>query len=164
MPWSVYFPGGNRVDLQHTSDETGGLWGGPVEIWRGAPSATDHPEIEHAFLRLRNLALHKDFIRHSWSWEIPDYYQDLKNFGDDRRYMVLSATGGMLNWTLVLRFPPRTPQFIFAAVAAAFNATSKHVSPPEERLATIGTKRLRAKRAAAKKTKTTSKKREAQQP
>jgi hypothetical protein len=134
MPWHVYFPGGTLVSLKHIPEGDGELWGGSVEIWRGSPSATDHPEIQHAFMRLQNLALHKDFIRHRWSWEIPDRWQDAPNFGESRRYMVLTATGGMVNWTLVLRFPPRTPQFVYAAVAAAFEATSKHAEPAPERL------------------------------
>lgn len=147
MPWFVAFPGGNRVDLKHLPDEESDeLWGGPVEIWRGAPSATDHPEIQHAFMRLQNLALHRDFIRHRWTWEIPDRWQDAANFGDFRRYMVLTATGGTTNWTLVLRLPPRAPQFVYAALAAAFNATSKHAEPAPERLASKYTQRLRRAR------------------
>lgn len=148
MSWFVSFPGGNAVTLKHVPDEQNReAWGGPIEVWRGTPSAADHPEIQHAFLRLQNLALHKDFIRHRWTWEIPDHWQDALNVGDARRYMVLRASGGAMNWTLVLRLPPRAPQFVYAAIAAAFNATSKHAEPDPERLASKDTKRARARRA-----------------
>lgn len=97
-----------------------------MEIWRGAPAADSHPELEHAFLALDNPAIHQAFIRHRWTWEVPDYYDGLANLGEDsRRYMILQANGAEINWTLVLRFQLRTPAFVWKAIASAFNATPK---------------------------------------
>lgn len=154
MPWQrVAFPGGNKIELVHLADdEIALLWMGTVEIWKGAPGPTSHPELEHAFLRLLNLALHQDFIRHAWTWELPDNWQGWDNTGDGRRYMVLTAKGGSQNWTLVLRFPPRAPQFVYAAVAGAFNATSAHAEPaPTPKKKTPPRRKPAAKRSTKRK-------------
>jgi hypothetical protein len=126
--WRVYLEGeqGRKsVRLFHDAGDDGPLWSGLVEIWRGAPGADSHPEIEHAFRAIELPEPHQDFIRHRWTWDIPDLWADAPNFGENRRYLVLYATGGVLNWTLVLRLPPDTPRFVWTAICRGFNATRK---------------------------------------
>lgn len=123
--WHVYLEGA-AVRLVHAAgDDEGPLWSGLVEIWRGAPGADSHPEIEHAFRAIEIREPHQDFIRHRWTWDIPDYYADAPNFGEHRRYLILQANGGALNWTLVLRLPPRAPRFVWTAICRGFNASRK---------------------------------------
>lgn len=134
MPfWHVHLsPGSPVAHLVHNqTDDDGGVWSGDIEIWRGAPAWTDHPELEHAVLGIMNLAVHADFIRHRWTFDIPDRYNDKWNCGDDREWMVLKATGGPSCWTLVLRFPKRTPQFVWTAVAEGFHAQLVGAAVPE---------------------------------
>lgn len=125
MPnWRVRFEG-RIVHLLHVADGNGPLWSGPVEIVRGAPSAESHPELQHAFMALDNPAPHQDFIRHRWNYEIPDNYRGLSNLGDGRQYLILQASGGMLNWTLDLKLPLNAPRFVYKAICRAFHATLK---------------------------------------
>lgn len=123
--WHVYFEEAGVRLVHAAGDAEGPLWSGIVEIWRGAPGALSHPEIEHAFRAIEIPEPHQDFIRHSWTWEIPDYYADAPNFGEQRRYLILQANGGMLNWTLVLRLPFNAPRFVWKAIARGFNASRK---------------------------------------
>jgi hypothetical protein len=126
--WRVYLEG-TAVRLVHAAgDDEGPLWSGLVEIWRGAPGADSHPEIEHAFRAIEIREPHQDFIRHRWTWEIPDYWENAPNFGEHRRYLILQAAGGSLNWTLVLRLSPHAPRFVWTAICAGFNAVRKENS------------------------------------
>lgn len=120
--WHVRFEGSAIRLLHNEADEDGGVWSGTVTIHRGAPSADSHPEIAHGFLCLTNPFVHREFVRHAWSYEIPDAWGGHPNTGSARRFMVLRATGGMLNWTLVLSFPFQCPRFVFRAIARAFGA------------------------------------------
>lgn len=135
MPhWHVSFPedAPKLVHLVHTTeDEDGPVWSGTIEIWRGAPSWRDKPELEHAMLGVINPAIHRDFIRHQWEFDLPDRYADRWNCGEMREFATLTATGGFFNWQLVLRFPAgfRTPDFVFRAIVAGFGATIKDVEP-----------------------------------
>lgn len=131
MPFWHSYLDGRTVTIVHSQPEEGqpvGRW--DVEIHRGTPSATDHPEIEHAFMGIHNPEVHKDFIRHSWEWEIPDVHAGYRNSGAGRRYMILRASGGPMNWTLELKFPPLTPPYVFAAVARGFHARPKQIQAP----------------------------------
>jgi hypothetical protein len=123
--WSVR-PDGLFVHLSHwQADEDGPIWSGTVEILRGAPGAGSHPELTHAFMAMDLPAPHQEFIRHKWTWEIPDYYRNLPNFGESRRYLILQASGGYLNWTLELCLPPLTPRFVWTAICRGFNSSRK---------------------------------------
>jgi hypothetical protein len=145
MPWHPTLAG-KAVHLLHEADGEGPLWSGEVEIWRGTPSATDHPEIEHAFLGIGNPAIHRDFIRHRWTWEIPDWWEGYKNFGEGRRYLILRASGGVMNWTLCLKLPPLTPRFVYKAIARAFHAEPVPQKAPAPK---ITPRRCRSTPAAA---------------
>ncbi len=132
MAWHVSFPAESPklVHLLHDrEDEDGPAWSGTIEIWRGAPSWRDKPELEHAMLGVINPVIHRDFIRHRWEFDLPDRYADRWNCGEQREFAVLTATGGDFNWQLVLRFPAgfRTPDFVFKAIVAGFGATIKGV-------------------------------------
>lgn len=129
MPnWHVRVEGRFIRLLHNQADEEGPVWSGTVEVWRGAPGADSHPELFHAFLSIANAAVHQEFVRHQWSYEIPDTWGGHPNYGQHRRFMILQARGGMLNWTLVLAFPLGAPQLAWRAVAKAFNATQKETA------------------------------------
>ena len=97
-----------------------GAW--DIEIHRGAPSWASHPELQHAALGIMNEVVHRPFILHSWTFDVPDRWGGRENFGARREFMTLQATGGSMNWSLVLRFPPHAPQAVWAAVARGFHA------------------------------------------
>lgn len=122
--WRVRIDG-RFVQLLHPADDEGELWSGAVEIVRGAPAADSHPELEHAFLAMDLPAPHQAFIRHAWTYEIPETYRDLSNLGEQRRYLILRASGREVNWTLDLQLPHATPRFVYKAICRAFNATLK---------------------------------------
>lgn len=120
--WHVRLDGDTAFVSHQQVDDEGGVWSGEVVIHRGAPSWESHPELHHGILALTMPAVHRDFIRHRWTWEVPDVWAGRVNTAEMREYMVLRATGGACNWVLVLRFPRRTEPFVFAAVARAFGA------------------------------------------
>lgn len=126
MPnWHVVLRG-PTARLAHTAeDDTGGIWRGEIEVWRGAPSWEEHPEILHAILGVQTAGgyPHGRFILHTWTLDIPERYEGLWNCGDDRRYVVMRASGGFRNWTLVLKIPLRTPDFVLQALQAGFHAS-----------------------------------------
>jgi len=115
------------VDVVYHPDEpSGSVWAGAVELHRGAPSPSSHPELTHAFLNIAGPdALHRKFIRHRWEADIPDRYEGLPNTGENRRYLTLTATGAEINWSLVLKLPPGAPRHVFHAIARAFHAAWK---------------------------------------
>ena len=117
----------NSVDLVYHPDEpTGTVWAGAVELHRGAPSPDSHPELAHAFQNIAGPdSIHREFIRHRWEVDIPALYEGLPNTGEHRRYLTLTATGGEINWSLVLKLPPGAPWHVFHAIANAFRATWK---------------------------------------
>lgn len=122
---------GQTLRLSHIQpDETGDVWAGEVLLWRGAPSWESHPELLAAASRVSDPAVNRDLIRHAWTWDLPETWEGFWNCGDDRRYMTLSASGGSMNWRLVLRFPRYTPPHVFAAVAAGFAAVLQGIPAP----------------------------------
>lgn len=126
MPdWHVRL-NGPTARLAHTAeDDSGGIWSGDIELWRGAAAWDDQPEILHAILGIQTGGgyPHGRFILHTWTLDIPDRYEGLWNCGDDRRYVVLRASGGHRNWTLILKLPVRTPDFVLQAIQQAFHAS-----------------------------------------
>ena len=128
MAYNVYL--GERLIriVYHPETAEGKICAGEVELHRGAPSVTDHPELQHAFMSMDNPAVHAEFVRHRWTWELPNFYAGLPNYGDARRYLLLTASGGDLNWTLVLKVPPRTPNHVIARICSAFHAHPKEDS------------------------------------
>lgn len=126
MPWHVSFPPGSKTfHIVHERDDDGPLWSGTVEIFRGSPAVDDHPEIEHAVRRIGNPALFEDFIRHRWTYSIPDAWGGRSNLGPDRAFLELQATGGVMNWTLLLKLPRNAPRFVWVRICRAFNASLK---------------------------------------
>lgn len=134
MPnWIVEIDGA-RVRLVHgQNDDEGPLWLGVVSIHQGAPSADSHPELAHAFLAIMNEAVHREFVRQRWTYEIPDTWGGNPNYGARRRFMILRATGA-LSWTLALLFPISSPRFVFRAVARGFAATPQELPRKEPTL------------------------------
>lgn len=126
---------GNTLRISHIQpDDTGPVWAGDVLLWRGAPSWDSHRELQAGSHGIVNPTLNRDLLLHTWTWDLPPFWEGSWNGGDDRRYMTLSASGGAMNWRLVLRFPPRTPSFVFQAVAAGFGATFRQ---PVEHVETL---------------------------
>lgn len=108
-------------------------WSGTVELHRGAPAVDSHPELTHAFLSIgERPELHREFIRHRWEADIPDFYGGLPNTGESRRYLTMNASGAEINWSLVLKLPPSTPQHVFRRITQAFGATIKGVPQAKE--------------------------------
>lgn len=132
MAYNVYL--GERLIriVYHPETAEGKIWAGEVELHRGAPSVTDHPELLHAFMSMDNPAVHAEFVRHRWTWELPNFYEGLPNYGPDRRYLLLTASGGDLNWSLVLKLPPRTPNHVIARICSAFHALPAVATQPKE--------------------------------
>lgn len=127
--WHVAIDGRYVRLLHNQANDEGGVWSGTLELWRGAPDF-EHPELRHAILAITNPAVHREFVRHTWSYEIPDFWGGQPNFGPNRRFLVLRARGGMLNWTLVLALPPKTPRFVWKAIARGFNAKKETAMKP----------------------------------
>lgn len=113
---------GTEIAVSHVlEDEEGPLWSGVVELWRGAPSVESDPELFHGFMAIENPLVHQGFLLHVWNYDVPDYWGDQSNLGDEhRRYFTLRAVG---SWTLTLRLPIGTPQFVWRAIARGFKAT-----------------------------------------
>lgn len=126
MAWHVTpHQGRATFHVLHEKDDDGPLWSGVVEIFRGTPTVDDHPEITHGIFRIASPELFGEFIRHTWTYEIPDSWGGRSNLGRERQWLILYATGGPCCWTLTLRLPTRTPQFVWKRIAQAFNATLK---------------------------------------
>jgi hypothetical protein len=123
--WYVSSQGPVAVLAHAVADDEGPIWRGEVEIVRGAPSWDSHPELDHAIKGLMNASAHRDFVRHAWTYDLPDHYASQSNMGENRRYLLLTASGGALNWSLVLRLPRDTPQFVYAAICRGFHASLK---------------------------------------
>lgn len=131
---------GQTLRLSHIQpDETGDVWAGEVLLFRGAPSWESHPELLAAASRVSDPAVNRDLIRHAWAWDLPETWEGFWNCGDDRRYMTLSASGGSMNWRLVLCFPRHTPPHVFAAVAAGFAAELQGIPAAREPKAVLPT-------------------------
>jgi hypothetical protein len=114
---------GRNLHLVHTQpDEAGDVWSGVIEIWKGAPSWDSHPELQHAALGVADPLPHAEFIRHTWTYDLPDRWEGAWNCGDTREWMTLHGEGHLYGWDLVLRFPRLTPAFVFAAIARGFGA------------------------------------------
>lgn len=131
LSWHVTLRG-NVAYLSHgIADDDGPVWAGEVELWRGAPSFDSHPEIEHA-LRAIMSPIHRDeFVRHTWVYDIPDHWGGAVNAGPNhRRYLLLTASGGLINWSLTLRLPVGAPKFVWKAIAYGFKATLKGDTMP----------------------------------
>lgn len=126
LNWHVTIRG-NVVLLSHgLADEDGPVWAGEVELWRGAPAFDDHPELEHAVRAIMNPIHRDEFVRHKWTYDIPDHWAGASNFGPNhRRYLLLTASGGLINWKLTLKLPTGTPQFVWKALAYGFKAVPK---------------------------------------
>jgi hypothetical protein len=129
LNWHVTIRG-NVVLLSHgLADDDGPVWAGEVELWRGAPAFDDHPELEHAIRSIMNPIHRDEFVRHRWTYDIPDHWAGAPNFGPNhRRYLLLTASGGLINWSLTLRLPVGAPQFVWKAIAYGFKATPKEKS------------------------------------
>lgn len=126
LNWHVTIRG-NVVLLSHgLADDDGPVWAGEVELWRGAPAFDDHPELEHAIRSIMNPIHRDEFVRHRWTYDIPDHWAGAPNFGPNtRRYLLLTASGGLINWSLILRLPVGTPSFVWKAICYGFKAALK---------------------------------------
>lgn len=129
--WRAYLDH-QAVRIVYTPDQPGEeIWAGEVELHRGAPAVDSHPELRHAFLSIDTPELHGDFIRHQWTWSIPDTYEGLPNTGERRRYLMLDAHDAEMCWRLVLKLPTNTPIHVYARICAAFRAQPKENAMPK---------------------------------
>jgi hypothetical protein len=156
--WAVYLDGATaKVALAQRIKYTGvpedadddgfratGTW--EVVIHRGAPAWESHPELRRGIVSVMTLGLFKDLMR-PWTWEIPAKYLGRSNEGELREFMLLR--GGSLNWTLALKFPRNTPDYVFERVALGFGATP-YASPEPNREPSPPAPDLKPKSAKAK--------------
>jgi len=131
--WTVHLDGATARLIFVIGDDEANSSTGAVEVvlHRGAPD-WGHPELRRGIVSVMQPGLFRHLMR-PWTREIPAKYLERPNEGEQREFMLLR--GGSLNWTLVLKFPRFTPDFVFERVALGFGATPYEAPAPKPRVA-----------------------------